>query len=396
MLCLVAGANAMLASSPPSLVRLGTSDLHVSKSCLGGMTWGNQNTKEDACKQLDMAFDFGANFVDTAEGYPVPMSPETAGRTDEYIANWMAVTKTPRDSIVISTKVCGYNDRYTWFRESGEGTQLTRAQIHESVDKSLARLKTDHIDLLQFHWPERSVGLTRGGPDVSELPTAGDVAPAGYTRSRDITPYAQQVEAIGELLTSGKIRSWGLSNENAEGTRAFLAACDELGVARPVAVQNAYSLLQRADEDELIKLLREHEMSYLAYSPLSGGVLSGKYAATRQKRGTPGKKLKQLDSRLWLVAGYEEAFAASDGPLAVEAYCAIAQKHGMTPTQLAIAHCASREWVTSTIVGATSLTQLAEDLMGFRVEWTDACADDVARAYERMPNPWRVQVAGMG
>ena len=149
------------AAEPILMRKLGNSDLIVSECCLGGMTWGNQNSNDDAAEQMSFAFDFGVNFIDTAEGYPVPMTPETQGATDVAIAKWIKSTKRPRDSVILSTKVCGYNDRYTWFRESGEGTQLTKAQIHESVDASLRRLGTDHIDLLQFHWPERSTGLVR-------------------------------------------------------------------------------------------------------------------------------------------------------------------------------------------------------------------------------------------
>jgi len=289
--------------------------------------------------------------------------------------------------VVISTKVSGYNERYTWMRESGEGTKLSRDQIVESVDKSLGRLGTDHIDLLQFHWPERSVGLVRSG-----LAAADDPLP---TRSRGVEPYEAQVAAIGELLTAGKIRAWGLSNENAEGVGEFIKACDAAGVDRPVCVQNAYSLVQRGDETALIDLLDEHKLSYLPYSPLAGGVLSGKYSASRTKRSKTGGAMRKR-SRLGLVRGYEESFTNSKGPQAVDLYCAVAKKYGVTPTQLAIALCHSRSFVTSTIIGATALTQLAEDLQGFNVEWTQEMEDEVVTIYKALPDPWRVQVAGMG
>jgi len=377
------------AAMAPQMRKLGTSDLQVSTCCLGGMTWGFQNTEADALAQLDMAKDFGVNFIDTAEGYPVPMSPETQGQTDKCIAKWMASSKIPRDEVVISTKVCGYNERYTWMRESGEGTKLSREQIHESVDKSLARLGTDHVDLLQVHWPERSVGLVRSGmtsADAEALPP----------RSRGVEPYEAQVAAIGELLQAGKIRSWGLSNENGEGVKEFLAACDAQGVDKPVCVQNAYSLVQRGDEtSKLIDLLEENTMSYLPYSPLAGGVLSGKYSKSRSKRSKTGGPMRKR-SRLGLVRGYEESFTASKGPEAVDAYCGLAKQFGVTPTQLAIALCASRSFVTSTIIGATTLTQLAEDLQGFQVEWTQEMEDEVVKVYRALPDPWRVQVAGMG
>ena len=308
------------AAEPMLMRRIGNSDLVVSECCLGGMTWGNQNSEADAGTQMSFAFDNGVNFIDTAEGYPVPMRPETQGATDVAIAKWLKSTQRPRDSLVLSTKVCGYNDRYTWFRESGEGTQLSKAQIHESVDTSLKRLGTDYIDLLQFHWPERSGHLVRPIDAVhSYLPTrlhpytptllhsctppllhSSTPAHAQATvplqpRSRGTESFAAQVEAIGELLAAGKIRAWGLSNENAEGVREFTSACTELGVAPPACVQNAYSLLQRDDEKSLLGELglatpadskadlpnkADSEaagppIGYLPYSPLSGGVLSG-------------------------------------------------------------------------------------------------------------------------
>jgi len=381
-------AVAMTASvAQPMLMRqLGTSELLVSECALGGMTWGNQNTADDAAEQLNLAFESGVNFVDTAEGYPVPMKPGTSGASDLAIAKWMATERRPRDSVILSSKVCGYQDRYTWFRESGEGTQLSKAQIHESVDKSLKRLNTDHLDLLTFHWPERPIGLTSGD--------------ASNARSREETPFEMQVEAIGELIAAGKIRHWGLSNENAQGVGSFLQACSETGVAPPVCVQSAYSLLQRGDESELMKSLGFSDedadpsgaISYLPYSPLCGGVLSGKYAKWAQKPTVKPKRSR----RLGLVKGYEEAFRMSEAPSAVDLYVQVARKHGVTPAQLAIALCNSRKFVASTVIGATSREQLAENLEGFRVEWTEEMEADVLSVYKRIPDPWRVQVAGLG
>lgn len=376
----VATVTAALSTTSAGILsrKLGGTDLVVSECCLGGMTWGNQNTDEDASTQLSLAFDYGVNFIDTAEGYPVPMVSETQGATDRAIGKWMKSAKMPRDEVIISTKVCGYNERYTWFRESGEGTRLSKSQIHESVEGSLKRLGTDYIDLLQFHWPERSVGLV--SPDDEIKP-----------RRLEIESYASQVETIGELLASGKVRHWGLSNENAEGMKEFLDAAKAAGVPAPSVIQNAYSLLQRQDEMELVKSLgigeKGCDVGYIPYSPLSGGVLSGKYSSrVRQPKR----------SRLSLVKGYEESFKASTGPDAVDAYVKVARKYGVTPTQLAIAHCNSRSFVSSTIIGATSLKQLAENLQGFRVEWTQEMEDDVLAVHSAFTNPWRVQVAGMG
>jgi aryl-alcohol dehydrogenase-like predicted oxidoreductase len=258
--------------------------------------------------------------------------------------------------------VSGYNDRYTWMRQGGEGTQLSKAQIRESIDASLARLETDYLDVLQLHWPERPMDLTgpRGKGVVGE-----DGNTRGH-RSRGITPIEEQVEAIAEAVDAGKVREWGLSNEDSSGVLAFRAAAEAIGLRPPAVVQNAYSLLQRADEYSLVPEALEPSadrpaISYLAYSPLSAGVLTGKYtkgAATDPRKGPKAR------TRLGMFRGYEKSFLQTQGPKAVAAYVAVARKHRLkvTPSQLAIAHCASRDFVTSTIIGATSTLQLAENL----------------------------------
>mmetsp|Transcript_29272 Transcript_29272/g.50069 ORF Transcript_29272/g.50069 Transcript_29272/m.50069 type:complete len:389 (-) Transcript_29272:203-1369(-) len=361
--------------------RIGKSELVVSECALGGMTWGAQNTHEDAASQLSFAFDCGVNFIDTAEGYPVAMCPETQGETDRAIAKWMTAAKKARDEVVISTKVCGYNDRYTWFRESGEGTRLSRSQIIESVDASLKRLGTDYIDLLQLHWPERVVGLT----------TQDDEQMISKERARGVTSFEEQCEALHELVEAGKIREWGLSNENAEGLAAFRKAAAGVGLRAPACMQNAYSLLQRRDEMELVGDLLENDeevpCSYIPYSPLSAGVLSGKYAIRAK---TPKR------SRLSLFKGYASSFKKTQGPAAVDAYMVVARKHGLTPSQLALAHCNSRDFVTSTVIGATRMPQLAENLVAFNFEWTQELEDDVRAVYAQFPDPWKVQVRGGG
>lgn len=232
------------------MVNLAGTDLLVSRAVLGGMTWGAQNSDADAALQLDMAWDCGINAVDTAEGYPVPMCAETFGRTDRAIAKWMKASKRARDKVVISTKVSGYNDRYTWMRESGEGTRLSRSQIIESVEGSLRRLGVDEIDLLQIHWPERRVMLTgqRGSPLKPKMESALEGSDWGSAvlseRSRGVVSFEEQAEALNHLVQSGKVRFWGLSNENSEGLAAFRKASAKVGLSPPAVVQNAYSLLQ--------------------------------------------------------------------------------------------------------------------------------------------------------
>jgi aryl-alcohol dehydrogenase-like predicted oxidoreductase len=247
-------------------------------------------------------------------------------------------------------------------RQSGEGTQLTKAQIRESIDASLSRLETDYLDVLQLHWPERPLALT--GPRGKGV--AGEAGNTAAERSRGITPIEEQVEAIAEAVAAGKVREWGLSNEDPAGVLAFRAAAKAIGLRPPAVVQNAYSLLQRADEYSLVPEALEATpdgpaISYLAYSPLSAGVLTGKY--TKGAAADPRKGPKKR-TRLGMFRGYEQSFVQTDGPKAVAAYVAVARKHRLkvTPSQLAIAHCASRNFVASTIIGATSTLQLAENL----------------------------------
>merc|ERR1712127_111297 len=245
--------------------KLGDSDLLVSEVCLGTMTWGKQNSEAEAMQQLDTACDkYGVNFIDTAEGYPIPLQPETAGDTDRLIGKWLAGRA--RDKTVIASKVCGSSRRLTWFRDDGKGTRVTRKQIIESVDKSLKRLGTDYIDLLQIHWPDRYVPLF--GPNKYDV-----------TMETAAVSFEEQLEAMNELIQEGKIRHWGLSNETPFGVMAFVSLAMEQGLAKPVSVQNSFSLLTREFESGLAEVCSPSHTNtaLLPYSPLSAGVLTGKY-----------------------------------------------------------------------------------------------------------------------
>ena len=339
------------------------------------MTWGNQNTDAEAAAQLDLAWDRGVNFLDTAECYPVPVSQEKQGATDRAIAKWLQSNGRAREEVVIASKVCGFNERFTWLRDDGEPTRVTREQIFASVDASLKRLQVDHLDLLQIHWPDRYVpmfGSTRY--DVSK-------------ERADAVPFATQVRAMGDLIKAGKIRAWGLSNETPHGVSAFVTACIAEDVPLPASVQNSYSLLERSDEAGLVETLRAHDIGYLPYSPLSAGVLSGKYR---------GLSSPPAGSRLALFGGYMDRYLATKGPDAVEAYCELANSHGLTPSALAIAFCESRPFVTSTIIGATSLAQADDNLSGFGLEWTPALEAGVETVLQSYPDPWRMLVRDGG
>jgi aryl-alcohol dehydrogenase-like predicted oxidoreductase len=363
----------MGATAPMRYRPLGGSGISVSECCLGTMTWGSQNTDDEAFEQLERAWEAGVNFLDTAEGYPIPLNAETQGATDRAIAKWMRATRRPRDSVVLATKICGYNERFDWFR--GGPTRINKAQLEASVDASLVRLKTDHLDLLQLHWPDRYVpifGKTRY--DVSKV-------------REDAVSFSEQVETLGALIASGKVRAWGLSNETPYGVCAFAAECDRQGVPRPASVQNSYSLLQRADEQGLVEAMLALGVGHLPYSPLSAGVLSNKYQ---------GARAPPAGSRLQLFAGYFESYTGTRAPDAVAAYAQLAAAHGLSPSAFAIAFCASRPFVDSTIIGATTLAQLDDNLAGFGVAWTAEMEAGVEAILATYPDPWNMKVRGGG
>jgi len=353
--------------------KLGSSDMLVSSCCLGTMTWGNQNTDEEAAAQLDRAWDCGVNFLDTAEIYPVPVGKEKQGATDRAIGKWLKTNGRARDEVIIATKIAGYNERFTWMR--GGPTRVTREQIFASVDASLERLGVEHLDLMQIHWPDRYV------------PLFGSKAyDCGKEREGSVS-FAEQARAMGELVKLGKVRAWGLSNETPLGVSEFVAAAMAEGAPPPVSVQNSYSLLQRGDESGLVEAMRHHNVAYLPYSPLSAGVLTGKY---------DGLKAAPDGSRLQLFDGYYARYMKTCAPECVDCYRTTALAHDMSPAALAIAFCNSRPFVTSTIVGATSIEQLDINLQGFGVEWTPELEAEVDRIHNYYPDPWRMTVRDGG
>ena len=353
--------------------QLGCSDIMVSSCCLGTMTWGSQNTDEEAAEQMNLAWEMGVNFMDTAEIYPVPVKGEHAGATDRAIAKWLKSNGRARDEVVLASKVAGFNERFTFLR--GEATRVSREQIIASVDASLARLGVDHLDLLQIHWPDRYV------------PLFGNTAYDCTKERAASVSFEEQARTMAELVKSGKIRSWGLSNETPLGVSAFIAACEREGAPPPVSVQNSYSLLQRTDEAGLVEALRHHNVGYLPYSPLSAGVLSGKYQ---------GREEPVDNSRLALFDGYYDKFKGTMAPLSVDAYSRLALELDLSPSALAIAFCDSRPFVTSTIIGATSMNQLQDNLAGFNVDWTEDHEDGVKAINAAFPDPWRMIVRDGG
>jgi aryl-alcohol dehydrogenase-like predicted oxidoreductase len=312
---------------------LGRTGLSVSAICLGTMTWGEQNSEAEGHAQMDMALDRGVNFFDTAELYPIPPKPETQGRTEAIIGTWFKSRGT-RDRVILATKVCG-RSQSTWFRDDGSPCELSRRQIEEAVDKSLKRLQTDYIDLYQLHWPDRPVPQFGSNPTIFRRVEGPE------------HPIPEILETLGDLVRAGKIRHVGLSNESPWGTMRFLHAAETRGLPRVASIQNAYSLLNRTFEGGLAEIAIREQVGLLAYSPLAQGYLTGKYAGG----ALPAGSRKQLFDRL---QRYETPGAAP----AIEAYLALAREAGLDPAQMALAFVTSRSFVTSNIIGATSLEQL--------------------------------------
>ena len=335
------------------------------------MTWGKQNSESEAHEQLSYAVDErGINFLDTAELYPVPAERATQGRTETFIGTWLQ-KRGKRDDVVLATKVCGHSDRLTWFRASGKGTRVDKANITEAVEKSLKRLQTDYIDLLQIHWPDRYVPLFGGA--------AYDVA-----LEREAEPIEEQLAVLAALVASGKVRHIGVSNETSFGVTEWLRAAREReGMPAICSIQNSYSLITRgAFETDLAETCspRNGNVGLLAYSPLAGGALTGKYRDG--KAGGAGK-----NARFNLFAGYMERYNKSLAREAVAAYCDIAAKHGLTPTQLALAWVKSRWFVASTIIGATTMAQLKDNIDAFQVTLSADAIADINALYRRYRDP---------
>jgi len=341
--------------------QLGRTGVEVSALTLGTMTFGEQNTEAEGHAQIDYAVDCGINVFDASEIYPIPPKPETQGRTEAIIGTWLAARKT-RDKVLIATKVAGRSSAIDWLREDGAKSRQSAAQIMEAVDKSLARLKTDYIDLYQLHWPDRPMRIFEGLEYV-QLP--GDAHPI-----HDI------LTTLGKLVDDGRVRFIGLSNETPWGVMTFLKLAEQHGLPRPVSIQNAFNLVNRSFEIGLSEIFYREQVSLLAYSPLGQGYLTGKY----ENGALPPHSRKTLFDRL---GRYEKG----NGPRAVTAYVVLAKKHGLDPAQMAIAYAVSRPFVTSCIIGATSMAQLKTDIEGANLTLSDDVLEDIDKIHLDYPNP---------
>ncbi len=344
---------------------LGRSTLKVSEVCLGTMTWGEQNTLEDGHAQLDYAVSCGINFIDTAEMYSVPTRAETYGATETIIGAWFAKKgRAFRDQVVLATKCAGPPRNpvdMAWVR--GDLKPFSKADIKRGVTNSLKRLQTDYIDLYQLHWPARNAPIFGGmffDPKIE----------------RDFVPFEETLRALDDEIKAGRIRHIGLSNESPWGVMQSLQLSTQHGLPRPVSIQNAYHLVNRCFEHDLSEISYREQIGLLAYSPLAFGHLTGKYIG-----GTPA------DSRLALFPQFGPRYKKPSVVDAVAAYVELAKARGLTPTQLALAFCQSRFFVSSTIIGATTLAQLKENIDAFATPLDADTLRAIDEIHQRYTNP---------
>jgi aryl-alcohol dehydrogenase-like predicted oxidoreductase len=338
--------------------QLGGSDLHVSALSLGTMTFGEQNSEADAHAQLDLAVSRGVNLIDAAEMYPVPPRAETQGRTESFIGSWLKHQR--RDSLIVATKIAGPSRGFAWIRNS---PRIDRQNLEAAIDSSLKRLQTDYVDLYQIHWPDRYVPMFGA--------TSYDIA-----QQRDTVPIAEQLQALADLVKAGKIRHIGLSNETPWGVTEFARCAERMDLPKIISVQNAYHLLNRSFETGLAEVCHHLDVGLLAYSPLAFGWLTGKYVDDPNAKG-----------RITLFPGFGQRYAKPNVPVASKEYMRIARQAGLTPAMMALAFVRTRWFTSSTIVGATNLGQLKENLDSAEVVLSAEVLEKIEAVNKLYPNP---------
>tara|TARA_Y100000590_G_scaffold469825_1_gene660011 strand:- start:15728 stop:16786 length:1059 start_codon:yes stop_codon:yes gene_type:complete len=345
--------------------KLGTSDLDVSVICLGTMTFGEQNSKLESFEIMDHAFRKGVNFIDTAEIYPVYPKKETYGKSEEIIGDWLRIKKN-RDKIILASKAASGNPAgigysgLTWIRKGGKSLRFDKDNLNKAVDSSLKRLQTDYIDLYQLHWPERKEVVF------------GQVDYKYDSSDREWTPFEEVLENLDKLIKSGKIRYVGLCNETPWGIINYLTIANGKNLPRMMSIQNGYSLVNRIFDISHSEVSLKENCGLLAYSPLAGGRLTGKYIN--------GKKPKDSRYTLWPKK-------YSRGELAIAKYLDLARKYNIKPSTFSNAFVISRPFVISSIIGATSVEQLNENISSIDVSITEEMLKDIDDIHLSDPNP---------
>lgn len=331
--------------------------------CLGTMTFGEQNTQEQAFQQLDYALDQGVYFWDTAEMYPVPPKPETQGATERIIGNWIAA-RGGRDKLFLASKIAGPSQGGSHIRDGK--TRFVADEISAAIDQSLSRLQTDYIDLYQLHWPQRPTNffgkLGYGNAEAAE--------------DRAVTDLEETLTALQDEIKKGRIRYIGLSNETPWGTMKFLHLAEKLGLSKFVSVQNPYNLLNRTYEIGMSEIAHYEGVGLLAYSPLAFGYLTGKF-----RHGA-----RPANARVTLFSRFSR-YSNPQSEWATEQYAQLAEQHGLSLTQLALAFIKQQFFVTSTIIGATNLDQLKENIQAFEIDLSEEILKGIEAIHRQQPNP---------
>ena len=337
---------------------LPNSELKVSKICLGTMTFGNQNTEAESHSQLDYALERGINFIDTAEMYPIGGNAEIFGSTERHIGSWIKKSG-KRDQIVLATKIAGPNRGMEYIRQP---LDFSKKSITEAVELSLKNLQTDYIDLYQMHWPERVMNMfqKRG---VQELDTQWQ------------DNISEVLTVFDSIIKEGKIKNIGVSNENPWGVMKFLMESEKHGLPRISTIQNPFSLLNRLYEVGLSEITMRENVGLLAYSPLGFGVLSGKYLNGMEPH-----------YRMAMFPNFKR-YTNENCYKATKLYKELAEANGLSLTQMALAFVNRQKFVTSTIIGATTLEQLKENIDAFSVELTPEIISEIEKIQELIPNP---------
>jgi aryl-alcohol dehydrogenase-like predicted oxidoreductase len=342
---------------------LGRTGIEVSALCLGSMTWGSQNTPAEGHAQIDRALERSVNFIDTAEMYPTtPMSAETTGRTEEIIGDWIKASGRRAD-VILATKHSGKG-----FKHARDGAPITAGSIPKAIEGSLRRLKTDHIDLYQFHWPNRGSYMFRQN-------WAFD--PSTQNRAETLAHMQETLEALQREVTRGTIRAFGLSNESAWGMAQWLRLAEAGHGPRPASLQNEYSLMCRLYDTDLAELSVNEDVGLLAFSPLAAGLLSGKY----QNGALPNRSRMAINGDL----GGRKTPRAFE---TVAAYLDVAQKHGLDPVQMALAWCLTRPFLCSAIFGATDMAQLDLALGAADITLAPEVLSDLDATHKAHPMPF--------
>ncbi len=346
--------------------QLGKTDIKVSRICLGTMTWGIQNTQADADEQMDYAISRGINFIDTAEMYPVPPSGKTVGDTERIIGDYLSRNADKRDSLIIMSKIAGRGVPY--MRNADD---IKPEYITSSIDASLKRMQTDYMDVYQLHWPNRP------HPHFNKH-WHNDIKYSDVSVEEQEDNFVAVMRVLDENIKAGKVRYVGLSDETPWGISKYAELSRKHNLPEMISVQNEFSLLHSKDWPYVIEACVLEDVAYLPWSPLGGGILSGKYLNNAMPEGSR-----------WTYSQRNGIFRDTENVhRAVAEYKAIAEEHGMTSTQLSLAWCNSFDWVTSTIIGATKMSQLKEDIDAFDIILDDVVMKKINKVLKDYPTPF--------